>query len=1239
MKQALRFLAFTILIVVGAIAANAQTGTGSVRGTVRDSLGGLIPGAKVTLTNKDRNYSQARVTSADGQFSFVSLTPGAYGLTVEASNFKKLSTTIDVLVDTILEPAYELQAGNVSEVVNVSSGDEAVLNTSNGSVGNVLTNRQVQDLPLLSRNTADLLSLQPGVTTDGSVNGGRSDQANVTLDGVDVNEQQGGRAFFSVLRVSQEALQEFRVTTSNADADKGRSSGAQISLVSRRGGNEWRGSGYFYLRPDTKFQANDFFNNSDGIGQLGDSRRNFGGSISGPIKRDKLFFFANYERFNENADVSVNRIVPLPSLGQGIVKYFSEDGSSDAGCPAGTPTGVICLTTAEINTAYINFNGITPGVNPIALSTLASAATRYRSNNFGVGDGLNTGGFRFNAPTSERNNTVITTLNYVYNESHNFEARYQTQSDKGTLVQRFPDTPSAPTWSHPWGIAASHNWTISNNKVNKFTYGFTRAAFTNGSDTDLNFTSFRFVYQPFNFNRSLARVTPVHNIRDDFTWIIGNHSLSMGLDLRFISNKRKSFGSSFDVAVMNPSFYASSGRVVTNPFDNFADQPSLRDALTAVIGRYSQYSINAQYGKDGRVFPLGSPSVRDFRTQEYEFYAQDSFKLFPSLTVNYGVRFSTSTPVYEANGLQVKPVQSLGEFFDKRKAGALAGVPFNGLISVDLAGKANKKEGYYKQDWNNFAPAFSVAWSPNFKNEILRGIFGGGGKSSLRGGYRMTFDRLGSALAVAFDLNSTLGFSAASQTAANRFNVSTRLGPLFTGFNQQVRDNPLFNAISYSNSISFPLQTLPNEAERIEQSLDDRLVTPYHHNFSLSYGRDIGKGISIEAAYVGRLARNLLVSVDTAHFNNIKDPVSGQDFYGVMSRLIDLRNAGVPFDSASVPNLAWTNRFLPGLPGFLDLPTLTPTQALYALIARDGFDINDYTFVQTIIDDVDTANLFVHPQYATFAAYSTLGTSDYHGLQLSFRKRLSSGLAFDANYTFSHSLDTASGNESSGTISSGASLILNPLDLNENRGNSDFDVRHLVNANFVYDLPIGRGRMFLGNSNRFVNAVLGGWQLSGIFRWNTGVPIGQPFDSSFWATNWNVQSNGVRLTDSHQSSARNGRGGRPNIFSDVLAAYKNYRNAKPGEAGDRNLLRDQSFVSIDTGLAKSVSLKENHKFTFRLDVFNVTNTQRLTGISAFGLEPDPFRVNSLDAVPLDWGRYTNIQGKPRIVQFAFRYDF
>ncbi len=1249
---------FSIVLSIGfvltlSVAVGAQTS--SVRGSVRDAQGAAVKGATVTLQSESKSFSRTQVSNEDGNYSFTAIRPDSYRVEVVANGFKKsVVSSIQSLVDSTTELNITLEVGGISETVTVTSANEAVLNTSDGSIGNNFSTQQVIQLPLSARNTPDLLSLQPGVTAGGEVNGGRSDQANVTLDGVDVNEQQGGQAFFSVLRVTPEALQEFRVTTTNADASFGRSSGAQISLVTKSGSNDWHGSGYYYFRPSTKFQANDFFNNANGVAQPSLERRNYGGSILGPVVKDKLFFAAFYEQFDENLETPVTREVPLPSLGQGIVKYFATAAPPAGPCSPTFSGGVATLSIANINACYMAANGITPNVNGVATAFLGAAAARYTANDNTVGDGLNTSGFRFNAKTPVRNKVATVRLDWKVNSSQDVYARYQYQQDKSVGISRFPDTPAPKNWVHPQGVALGHVWTLNSNMVNRFTYGLTRDAFTIGGDSTQNFVSFRFIYQPFSFSRGLSRITPVHNFVDDFTWVAGNHTISAGGNIRLVKNARTSFGASYDNASTNPSYYNCSGDVViladadcaTPIFPNVASgaETDLRDALAAVIGRFSQYGAPFQYTKNGSLQAVGTGVSRTFKTEEFEWYAQDSWRMFNNLTVNYGVRWSTGTPVYEANGLQVKPTMSLSDFFAKRAAAAYNGTAYNDLITVDKAGKANNKPGYYKQDWNNFAPSISVAWSPNFKGRFLKTLFGGDNKSTIRGGFRMTYDRIGSALAVAFDLNSTLGYTSTKAISANTYDVASFQGPLFSGIGQNYRILP---GISGAPTLSFPLQTPADEDLRIEQSLDDGITTPSNYNFNLSYGREIGKGFSFEASYVGRIAKNLLVIRDVAHFNNLRDPASGQDFYDFMNKLLDYREANTPI--SAIPNLAWANKFVPGLAGpytVCGVPmVLTASQAAYRRVARasvnntgaciGGRNTNDYTFVQVLWDDGlgFGNNIFIHPQYATFATYSTVGKSWYNAFQFSLRKRFQQGLSFDINYTYSHSIDTASGNEASGSIT--GLNYLNPLTENANKGNSDFDVRHLVNANYIYELPFGKGKMFLGSAGKMLNALVGGWTMTGVLRFNTGLPSGEPFDDARWATNWNVQSNTVRIRPVYSSPVKNGVGGSPNLFSNPNSVFQSFRNARPGEPGDRNIFRDPGFSSFDAGVYKTIGITEGRKITLRLEVFNVANNQPLTGVSNLGVPLDPH----LKTAPADFGKLTATQGSPRVVQFAVRYDF
>jgi hypothetical protein len=286
--------------------------------------------------------------------------------------------------------------------------------------------------------------------------------------------------------------------------------------------------------------------------------------------------------------------------------------------------------------------------------------------------------------------------------------------------------------------------------------------------------------------------------------------------------------------------------------------------------------------------------------------------------------------------------------------------------------------------------------------------------------------------------------------------------------------------------------------------------------------------------------------------------------------------------------------------------------------------------------------MFYQPQFGALSAFSTIAHSNYNSLQLSVRQRLRDDITFDFNYTYGHSLDNASGLQRSGSY--GTAFIVNALFPDQNYATSDFDARHIINANWVVGLPFGRGKRFFGNAGGITEQVFGGWQSTGIFRWNSGLPIQTPFDCCVWATNWNVQSNGVRVQPVQSSPTSDGANGTPNVFSDPVAVYRSFRPARPGEVGDRNVLRAPGYISLDMGLYKSFRIKEGHALQFRWEVFNVTNTQRFDGltIADLSLGSDPFLGGNPTS---DFGRFTSTQAPlnetkaGRVMQFALRYTF
>ncbi len=679
-----------------------------------------------------------------------------------------------------------------------------------------------------------------------------------------------------------------------------------------------------------------------------------------------------------------------------------------------------------------------------------------------------------------------------------------------------------------------------------------------------------------------------------------------------------------------------------------------------MIGRFSQYSANLVYDANGQLQQVGTPTDRSFATEEYEGYFQDSWRLRPNFTLNYGIRWSTSTPVYERNGLQVIPNVNLTDYFNQRVQSSFNGVPFTDPITFVLGGKANNAPGYYKQDWNNWAPSVSFAWSPDFGNNLFGKVFGREGKSVVRGGFRMTYDRIGSALAVNFDLNNLAGFTSARNINANTYDVvDPDQGPLFGGLNPDVRTLEFPGSTGpIPTSLQFPLTVPSDQDQRIETSLDQGITTPYNYSFNFSYGREIGKGLSFEASYVGRFARNLLAGRDIMQLNNIRDPASGITFYQAVNQLVDFRYQNR--EITSIESIPFFDNLFPFMPQYWGDTSLTPTQAAYAFIAPGGVggdDTVDYTFLQLLWDDSPSCatcpfgggpakfdNMFYQPQFGALSAFSTLARSNYNSLQLSLRQRLRDDVTFDFNYTYGHSLDNASGLQNS--TSYGTAFIVNALDPNQNYASSDFDARHIINANWVVGLPAGRGKRFLNGANGFVDAVLGGWQTTGIFRWNSGLPILTPADCCVWATNWNVQSAGTRVRPVQSSPTRQDQDGEPNVFSDPLAVYRSFRPARPGEVGDRNVLRAPGYISLDMGLYKAFKMPwEGHQLQFRWEVFNVTNTQRFDGltISDLSLGSDPFLGSS--SPTRDFGKFTSTQAPlnetkaGRVMQFALRYTF
>ena len=664
----------------------AQTATTSVRGTISDPQGAVVAGANLTLSNPSTGFSRSTQTDDHGFYQFLQVAPGTYSLTVEKPGFASLKEeNLQLLVNVPATSNLSLRVQGQTSTIQVESTAVAV-NSEDATLGNAFGTKQIESLPFEGRDPTQILSLQPGVTfvgtnvdqnqdsRGGSVSGARSDQTNITLDGVDDNDQVKGYAFAGALRSTLDSLQEFRVTTSNANADEGRSSGAQVTLITKSGTNNFHGSVYEYNRNNVGL-ANDWFNKQSQLqsglpnvpGQL---IRNTFGDFGGPIVKNRVFFFLAYEGQRTRENTQTTRVVPSDNLRQGIMSY---DCTGDPACPAG---GIETLTRQDLATmdpkCKANGTCAQPGANPAVMALFQQYP---RLNSTAVGDGLNFQGFTFPASTPGMLNTYVAKFDFNISQNHHVFVRGGLVDDNNGLGPQFPGQPqSTVAVNNSKGLIAGYTATLRPNLINNFHYGYIRQGVGSIGQLTQNYTFFGNGPDSLNADTFTTKSNvPVHNLTDDVAWIKGKHTLGFGGNLRIVTNNRNSDANSFSYARsydlwLNPTaFIAGTGSsldpaafgfpAVNSNFQTGYDWPVI--ALTGLLdSSFSNYNIT----KEGNALPTGTPALRHFRTHEFETYAQDSWRVTPQLTLTYGLRYTLLQPPYETTGTQVSPSISLESF-------------------------------------------------------------------------------------------------------------------------------------------------------------------------------------------------------------------------------------------------------------------------------------------------------------------------------------------------------------------------------------------------------------------------------------------------------------------------------------------------------------------------------------------------------------------------------------------------
>jgi hypothetical protein len=1241
------FMLASLTLCLSAVVAMAQS-TAGVTGTVKDSNGAVVAGAEVKLTDTKTGAEFTTKTNDQGVYQFQKVAPGTgYALTFTNPGFQTLVINDVALgVDTTSTHNAELTIGEVSGTVVVTASNEVTLNTTDASIGNVIGERRLKELPIQIRNSpAALIGLQPGVVGNnvgatgtnriGSVTGSRSDQGNVTVDGIDVNDQATGQFASTVGNAPIDAIQEFRAVSTNPGAADGRSSGGQVELVTKGGTNEFHGNLREYNRTAAT-AANSFFNNRSGIERPQLTRNQFGGSIGGPIKRDALFFFFDYEGRRDAQGVSNLRIVPLNHWRNGSLAFLnSNPGCSGPGIPQARlntrPECITILTPAEV--AAFDPQGVGPNA-----ALLSFINERYpQANDLTAGDGINTGGFRFNAPSKRTDNTYTTRIDWNASEKHRLFGRFniarRVQTDTvNSVAAQFPGDPeTAQILVRDYTWVVGHTWTASPTFVNQITVGAARSGLlfpTLFKPTFPNdFTFGMGLAAPFADISDQDRFVLVPTIRNDATWTKGTHTLEFGGSMKPIKSESgivndfnfPSVGLGGLLGALQPSLRPET------ILNNTTSTGNYDAALTFLLGRYASVSSNFNYDPAGTAFALGTGKKRDYRYNELELYVQDNWRVRNNLTLNLGLRWHLYPAPYEANGFQAGQDVDMRQLFDTRVRNAAQGIASETsepLLRYDLIGKANNARSLYETDLNNFGPRFGFAYTPDFKEGFLSKIFGEN-KTVIRGGGSVVFDRPGGGItfiqdqvSYLFDNSRTTNFAAPNAISALLNN------PRFTGINNlPVTNTPpeVTRPVTPFVEDGFPIG-LAEEA--FNYAVDQQFRVPYSIQYSFGFQRELPGNFILEASYVGRQGRKLFSQADVAQVLNFIDPTSGQSMLDAFNLLQAQVQAGVP--GASVTPQPWFENQI----GTNGTRLMGTNGTLRQFVLRG--DTSDAVFI-LFANGLLAPNVGMSSQFGTNIYISNHGSSTYDGMLVSLRKRFSQGLQFDLNYTWSHSIDN--GSSVVNTVTGG--LVCDLRDLRVCRGNSDFDIRHLVNANFIYELPFGRGQRFGSGASGWVNQIIGGWEVSGIFTARSGLPFGTTTTAFPVGFNFNSPA----AFNNANATALEGRihdlNGAVQFFDDPTVVFDPtnptsgaLRFPRHGEIGNRNTFRGPGFWNLDTAVMKNFKMpwSESQSLQIRWEMFNAFNH------NSFGLP-------AVSIVGSTFGQITTSASTPREMQFAIRYSF
>jgi hypothetical protein len=1234
MKKRYPFLLLGVLLSLTGMIFG-QTGTSRVTGNVLDAAGAVVPSAKVTITNEGTNAEFTMTTGSGGSYAFDSIQLGTYTVTVEAQGFKKFISKGNILTNGVpLTVNAALEVGGANDTVEVTGSFERVQTSTSGNFGTTVDNRTLTDLPLGldatsgGRNPLVFVRLQPGVTTGANtgggshVNGARDRAFNYTLDGIDINETSAGGSEFSPLRTNPDSLQEFRVITSNATADRGRSSGAQVELVTKSGTNEFHGN-LFYFHRNSALSANEWQNGLLGVAKPALRQHQFGGDVGGPILKDRTFFFFNYQGQKQVIPVQVTRTVYTDSVKQGIFRYVVgsfTDGSgvlqprrnnpfgttANGGAvvdAAGNPLFPNCSATVTTNCiASYNIIGNDPrrlGVDPTIQSRVLSLLPS--PNLFTGGDGLNTANYVFSEGRLDPQRDFVFKIDHNLTNTQNISVRYawgkqDTINDStNSGLPAFPGLPpKVNTTRDPRNLAVNYRWQIRPNLINELVVGGNHFTF-NFINPSVGAQAFSIITinptDPLDFQAGNLRTLNTYQVVDNLSWTKGTHLFKGGINFRYQQHRdiRGSLGGQNANPIVNilggqtvnvnclnngtgvnaagqeffclPTVASGSGSSLVLGI-NTNDRPRLQSTINDLLGRVFSITqgFTADFGLTG--FSAGGTNfINDARYPEYDFYFQDTWKFRPNLTIDLGLRYEAKLTPF-ARGRLYTP---------------------NQLVSVGAPGSSTLRwidNDLYGSDLNNWSPSLGFAWDPR-----------GDGKTSIRANYRLAYDRINT-----FVLSSAIYNTIPGVTLGV---VNTEFGqnggPGLTG--GRIRDG--IPGLTPSASV-IPQQQLQPAAfgTGTITVVDPEFRAPKTNQWGLSIQRDVWKDIVVDVSYIGRRASGLFGAYDINQVDIFRN--------NFLREFNIVNNGPIVNGQRTAGNSALFNQLYG--PDTRRNANETGSQFAFRNL-RSSFDLNSVAAVaadaagriqggRSLVNLAGLPNDFFRPfsQFGTINVIDSNDYSTYHALQVLVQRKFAKGVQFQGSYTWSKSLDTRSFDPAFTTAGrgSGQSASSTPFDIYRrylNYARSDFDRTHVFVGYAIWDLPFGKSGLIGRDAPGFVQRVIEGWNITGVATIETGRPF-TIYTGSNQLTN--VLQSTANCNNCSRSLGKVDKvssvfGGVPGYFTaEDLAKFSQPAAGELGNTG-RNYFTGPGFWNVDMTVLKRTKFTETANFELRFEFFNVLN--------------------------------------------------